>query len=117
MGGGQESSGQGRRLGPVTNVMAPCSLGFWGPVAVVGAGLCGGPRHPGVAAEKIASEKLGRRVTVGQVDFKPWSLELTLKGLAIAKSSTAGAPAAGNPRQRPVWCSASADGQAYLYRD
>ncbi|UUZ70949.1 DUF748 domain-containing protein [Polaromonas sp. P1(28)-8] len=41
--------------------------------------------------EKIASEKLGRRVTVGQVDFKPWSLELTLNDLVIAKTSRAGA--------------------------
>ena len=35
-------------------------------------------------AQKIASEKLGRTVTVGAVDFKPWSLELTLSDLAIA---------------------------------
>ncbi|UUZ67692.1 DUF748 domain-containing protein [Polaromonas sp. P2-4] len=35
--------------------------------------------------EKIASEKLGRQVTVGAVDFQPWSLELTLNDLAIAK--------------------------------
>ncbi len=37
--------------------------------------------------EKIASEKLGRSVTLGAVDFKPWSLELTLSDLVIAKSS------------------------------
>ncbi|MFI5446643.1 DUF748 domain-containing protein [Polaromonas sp. UC242_47] len=45
--------------------------------------------------EKIASDKLGRQVTVGAVDFKPWSLELTLSDLAIAKSgvATAAAPA------------------------
>lgn len=42
--------------------------------------------------EKIASEKLGRQVTVGAVDFKPWSLELTLLDLAIAKAGAAGAP-------------------------
>jgi hypothetical protein len=36
--------------------------------------------------EKIASEKLGRQVTVGEVDFKPWSLELTLRDLAIARA-------------------------------
>lgn len=45
--------------------------------------------------EKIASEKLGRRVTVGQVDFKPWSLELTLNDLVIAKTSRAGATTPG----------------------
>ncbi|WP_411879012.1 DUF748 domain-containing protein [Polaromonas sp. YR568] len=42
--------------------------------------------------EKIASEKLGRQVTVGAVAFKPWSLELTLRDLAIAKAGMAGAP-------------------------
>lgn len=42
--------------------------------------------------EKIASEKLGRQVTVGAVDFKPWSLELTLRDLAVARPGPAGAP-------------------------
>jgi hypothetical protein len=42
--------------------------------------------------EKIASEKLGRQLTVGAVDFKPWSLELTLNDLAIARTGSAGAP-------------------------
>ncbi|WP_411884495.1 DUF748 domain-containing protein [Polaromonas sp. YR568] len=42
--------------------------------------------------EKIASEKLGRQVTVGTVDFKPWSLELTLRDLAIARTSPTGVP-------------------------
>lgn len=37
-------------------------------------------------AEKIASDKLGRKVTLGAVDFKPWTLELTLRDLAIAKA-------------------------------
>lgn len=40
--------------------------------------------------EKTASEKLGRQVTVGEVDFKPWSLELTIKDLAVAKANPAG---------------------------
>ncbi len=39
--------------------------------------------------EKIASAKLGRAVTVGAVDFKPWSLELTLNDLKIAKQDGA----------------------------
>ncbi|MDW5443216.1 DUF748 domain-containing protein [Polaromonas sp. SM01] len=48
--------------------------------------------------EKIASDKLGRQVTVGAVDFKPWSLELTLSDLAIAKSGAAtAAGSAANP--------------------
>jgi len=34
--------------------------------------------------EKIASEKLGRQVTVGKIDFKPWTLELALNDLRIA---------------------------------
>ncbi len=42
--------------------------------------------------EKIASDKLGRKVTVGAVDFKPWSLELTVNDLAIAKASSASPP-------------------------
>ncbi len=36
--------------------------------------------------QKIASEKLGRQVTVGKIDFKPWTLELTLSDLRIAKA-------------------------------
>jgi len=34
--------------------------------------------------EKLASEQLGRKVTVGAIDFKPWTLELTLSDFAIA---------------------------------
>ena len=45
--------------------------------------------------QKIATEKLGRTVTVGTVDFKPWSLELTLHDLAIARSG------AGSPQTSP----------------
>lgn len=41
--------------------------------------------------QKIASEKLGRAVTVGKIDFKPWSLELTIDDLRIA-SAQVGAP-------------------------
>ena len=36
--------------------------------------------------EKRGSEKLGRQLTVGTIDFKPWWLELTIYDLAIAKS-------------------------------
>lgn len=49
--------------------------------------------------EKIATEKLGRLVTVGAVDFKPWSLELTLRDLAIAKVS--GAAPQASPQEAP----------------
>ncbi|MGJ7508952.1 DUF748 domain-containing protein [Variovorax sp. GT1P44] len=34
--------------------------------------------------QKIASEKLGRQVTVGKIDFKPWTLELAVNDLRIA---------------------------------
>ena len=36
--------------------------------------------------EKQASEALGRAVTVGRVDFKPWTLELTLDDIAVARA-------------------------------
>ena len=36
--------------------------------------------------ERLGSEKLGRQVSVGAVDFKPWSLELTVHELALAKA-------------------------------
>ena len=39
--------------------------------------------------EKEASAQLGRKVTVGAVDFKPWTLELTLKDLAVARAEGA----------------------------
>ncbi len=39
--------------------------------------------------EKIASAKLGRAVTVGGIDFKPWSLEVTVNDLKIAKADAA----------------------------
>ncbi len=35
--------------------------------------------------ENIASAKLGRAVTVGHIDFKPWSLEVTVNDLSVAK--------------------------------
>ena len=34
--------------------------------------------------QRAASEQLGRAVTVGAIDFKPWSLELTLSDVAVA---------------------------------
>lgn len=40
--------------------------------------------------ERKASELLGRAVTVGAIEFKPWTLELTLRDLAVA--GLAGAP-------------------------
>ena len=40
--------------------------------------------------EKLASQELGRTLTVGQIDFKPWSLELTVNDLAVAKADASG---------------------------
>ena len=37
--------------------------------------------------EKIAGEQLGRNVTLGAVDFKPGSLELTVHDLAVARAA------------------------------
>lgn len=36
--------------------------------------------------EKIASAKLGRQVTVGKVEFKPWTLEVALDDVRIASA-------------------------------
>lgn len=46
--------------------------------------------------EKAVFEKLGRQLTVGAVDFRPWSLELTLSDLVIAKASSPAAPGVGS---------------------
>ena len=42
--------------------------------------------------EKIASEKLGRAVHIGAVEFKPWSLELTVRDLQLAGATPDSAP-------------------------
>ena len=53
--------------------------------------------------EKIASQKLGRHVTVGAVEFKPWSLELTVRELAIARAtSPVGSTAASTSPQASI---------------
>ena len=38
--------------------------------------------------DKITSEQLGRAVTIGEVDFKPWTLELTLRDVSVASAGT-----------------------------
>ena len=43
--------------------------------------------------ERMASEQLGRTVTVGSLDFKPWSLELTLRDIAVAGAKGIEGPA------------------------
>ena len=37
--------------------------------------------------QKTASEQLGRTVTLGAVDFRPWTLEVTLTDLAVASTA------------------------------
>lgn len=37
--------------------------------------------------ERIASEQLGRTVTVGGIDFQPWSLEFALRDVAVASAN------------------------------
>lgn len=41
---------------------------------------------------KAASAELGRTLTIGDIDFRPWTLELTLHDLAIASRDGAGPP-------------------------
>ncbi|KAF1046947.1 MAG: hypothetical protein GAK38_02163 [Xylophilus sp.] len=45
-----------------------------------------------IQGERIASRELGRAVTIGAVDFRPWSLELTLRDVAVAAAGGQGAP-------------------------
>jgi Domain of Unknown Function (DUF748) len=40
--------------------------------------------------EKYTSEQLGRKLTVGSIDFKPWTLELEIKEIALAQASGQG---------------------------
>ena len=42
--------------------------------------------------EKRLSDLLGRAVSIGQVDFKPWSLELTIRQLQVAGLANAAVP-------------------------
>ncbi|MBC7443868.1 MAG: DUF748 domain-containing protein, partial [Polaromonas sp.] len=39
--------------------------------------------------QRVGLDKLGRQVSVGAVEFKPWSLELTLHDLAISRAAAA----------------------------
>ena len=59
-------------------------------------------------SQKRLSAALGRPVTIEAVDFKPWSMELTVRGLAIGPAPGA-APA---PRRCCRWrgCTRTATG-------
>ena len=39
--------------------------------------------------EKIGSEQLGRKLSIGAIDFKPWTLEFTVSDLAVASQEGA----------------------------
>jgi len=68
--------------------------GAWALVALLGIWLIGWLIVPPIVKgqlQKIATDKLGRQVTVGKVDFKPWTLELTLNDLRIATADGKGA--------------------------
>jgi hypothetical protein len=43
-------------------------------------------------AEKAAAQLLGRRLTLGKVEFNPWTLELTLSDVALAGATADAAP-------------------------
>jgi hypothetical protein len=43
-------------------------------------------------AQTRLSDLLGRQVTLGQVDFKPWSLELSVSNLVVAGADASAAP-------------------------
>ena len=53
--------------------------------------------------QRLLGEQLGRAVSIGQIDFKPWTLELDVQDLAIAHATTAAdRPAsAGDPVVKP----------------
>lgn len=76
---------QRRWFKPATRALAAL-LGVWALSWLSVPALVKGP------LERLASEQLGRTVTVGALDFKPWSLELTLRDIAVAgaKGSEAG---------------------------
>lgn len=75
---------QSRWFKPATRALAAL-LGVWALSWLSVPALVKGP------LERMASEQLGRTVTVGSLDFKPWSLELTLRDLSVAGAN--GAPA------------------------
>ena len=60
---------------------------IWGAAGVLGLWAVGWLAVPPLLkwqGEKIASEQLGRAVRIGAVEFKPWTLELTLSDVSIA---------------------------------
>ncbi|WP_044397763.1 DUF748 domain-containing protein [Acidovorax temperans] len=77
---------QSRWFKPATRALAAL-LGVWALSWLSVPALVKGP------LERMASEQLGRTVTVGSIDFKPWSLELTLRDIAVAGAKGTEGPA------------------------
>ena len=73
---------QRRWFKPATRALAAL-LGVWALSWLSVPALVKGP------LERLASEQLGRTVTVGSLDFKPWSLELTLRDITVAEAKGA----------------------------
>ena len=65
----------------------------WGCVALVVACAAAWATVPGLLKRQIevrGSEALGRKLTVGAIDFKPWSLELSVSDIAVATANGSG---------------------------
>ena len=76
----QKTSGWRKRL----------AWGLGGLVALMALSWAAVPPLLKSQAEKYASEQLGRKLTVGSIDFKPWTLELEIKDLVLAQASGQG---------------------------
>ena len=84
------SSPAGRRWLPANRWARRALYGVAGLLGLWALGWLAVPPLLKWQGEKIASEQLGRAVRIGAVDFKPWTLELTLNDVAV--SGAAGAP-------------------------
>ena len=84
------SSPAGRRWLPANRWARRALYGVAGLLGLWALGWLAVPPVLKWQGEKIASEQLGRAVRIGAVDFKPWTLELTLNDVAV--SGAAGAP-------------------------
>ena len=84
------SSPAGRRWLPANRWARRALYGVAGLLGLWALGWLAVPPLLKWQGEKIASEQLGRAVRIGAVDFKPWTLELTLNDVAVG--GAAGAP-------------------------
>ena len=84
------SSPAGRRWLPANRWARRALYGVAGLLGLWALGWLAVPPLLKWQGEKIASGQLGRAVRIGAVDFKPWTLELTLNDVAVG--GAAGAP-------------------------